>query len=69
MNAILGALKSKTMWAGIITIVVTAVSQPVQDYITAHPGTAGTIAGLALMILRTFTTQSLASKASGPPSA
>lgn len=63
MQAILGALKSKTVWTAVGGILLTALSPVVQDFISAHPGIAGTIAGTVMILLRTLTTQPLADKA------
>ena len=65
MDAIIGALKSKTVWTGVVGILLTALSPVVQDWISAHPGIAGTVAGTVMILLRTLTTQSLGDKAAG----
>ena len=62
MNAFLGALKSKTIWAAIATIILGALVDPVQVWIGAHPGIAATVVGAVFAFLRTLTTGSLASK-------
>jgi hypothetical protein len=67
LNIIFGALKSKTIWVSIATILVGALVTPVQDYVAAHPGIASTIIGLVFGLLRTVTGSSLAAK--GTPSA
>lgn len=67
MNMFLGALKSKTIWAAIATIILGALVDPVQVWVGVHPGIAATVIGAAFAFLRTLTTGSLASKA--PPSA
>lgn len=67
MNVIFGALKSKTVWAGVIAIVAGALIPGVQDWIAAHPGGSADAAGLALIVLRALTTESLAEKGGGPP--
>ncbi len=62
LNVIKGALLSKTVVVAIATVLLTALSEPVQVWIAAHPGMAGTMAGLVMTVLRTMTTGSLASK-------
>lgn len=64
MNVILGALKSKTIWASIAVILLGALAQPVQDYIAAHPGIASTLVGALFAVLRGITNGSLADKTS-----
>ena len=63
MNTILGALKSKTIWLSIAAIIVPAISDGVQQWIAANPGTASTVLGIAFATLRTLTTSSLSDKA------
>jgi hypothetical protein len=62
MNEILGALKSKTIWLAVATILVTAVIEPTQAYAAAHPGIVGSVIGVLIAIARGFTSQSLAAK-------
>lgn len=66
MDAILGALKSKTMWASLGTIILGTIVPPVNAWIAIHPGVASTAVGLVFGILRMFTTQSLEAKGSPP---
>lgn len=63
MDAFVGALKSKTIWMAIAGILVSALVPPVQDWIAAHPGMAGTLVSTIFGMLRVFTTTSLADKA------
>lgn len=63
MDKIFGALKSKTMWTAIATIMLGTLVGPVQDWIAANPGPAATVAGLVFAFLRTITTAPLADKA------
>jgi hypothetical protein len=65
MNAILGALKSKTVWVGVLTVIVTAIADPVQAWISAHPGATADLFGALMVGLRSITTSSLSAKA-GP---
>lgn len=67
LNVLIGALKSKTIWVSIATILVGALYTPAQEYVAAHPGIASTIIGLVFGLLRTVTGSSLAAK--GTPSA
>ena len=67
MNLIIGALKSKTIWVSILTILLGALADPVQAWISAHPGGAATVVGLVMAGLRLVTNQSLAAK--GTPAA
>lgn len=69
MDMILGALKSKTIWAAIATIILGALVDPVQAWIGTHPGIAATVVGAVFAFLRTLTNGSLAAKAGPPPSA
>jgi hypothetical protein len=62
IDVIVGALKSKTIWVAVAGILVSALYAPVQVWIAAHPGLAGTVAGLVMAALRTITTSSLAAK-------
>ena len=66
MNAILGALKSRTMWAALATVVLGTLVVPVQAWITAHPGPAAAVVGVVFAALRTMTTTSLADKGAPP---
>lgn len=66
LNVIFGALKSKTIWVAIATILVGGLYEPVQAYIAAHPGVASTIIGLVFGLLRTITGSSLAAKGAPP---
>lgn len=66
LEVIIGALKSKTIWVAVAGILVTALADPVQAWIAAHPGLAGTVAGLVMTALRTVTTSPLAAKGTTP---
>lgn len=66
MDAILGAIKSKTMWAAVGLAALGELAGPVQDWITNHPGLAATLIGAVFAALRVYTTQSLAEKGSPP---
>ena len=63
MNTIKGALKSKTMWAGLATIVLAHTDAILQ--IAGTVGTSGVVTGLSIvfMVLRAVTDTSLANKA------
>ena len=63
MNTIIGGLKSKTMWASVAAILLPALSDGVQQWVAAHPGTAGAVVGATFAFLRMVTTSSLANKA------
>jgi len=63
MNSLLGALKSKTVWAAVGTAVLGALVPPVNAWIAANPGTASSVVSLVMVVLRTMTTTSLADKA------
>ena len=63
MSTILGGLKSKTIWLSVAAIIVPAMSDGVQQWIAANPGTASTAVGIAFAVLRAMTTTSLADKA------
>jgi len=64
MNAFLGALKSRTMWAALATMVLANVPV-ITDFVTTHISGANavTILGVVFATLRYFTTSSLADKA------
>lgn len=62
MNSLLGALKSKTVWAGVATAVAGQLLPVVNGWIATNPGTASTVAGAAMVVLRAMTTNSLANK-------
>lgn len=66
LDIIKGTLKSKTIWVAVLGILVTALYDPVQVWIAANPGLAGTVAGLVMAALRTVTTSSIASKGTTP---
>jgi len=63
MNSLLGALKSKTVWAAVGTAVLGVLVPPVNAWIAANPGTASSVVSLVMVVLRTMTTTSLANKA------
>lgn len=66
MNAILGALKSKTIWFSVATILLGALVAPVQAWISAHPGLAATVVGAMFAALRGMTSTSLSEKGAPP---
>lgn len=66
MDAFLGALKSKTMWVALATLLLANFADPVQQFVAAHPGWAGTIVSVAFAGLRALTNSSLASKVTSP---
>jgi len=63
MNSLIGALKSRTVWAAVGTAVLGALVPPVNAWIAANPGTASTVVSMVMVVLRTMTTKSLAEKA------
>lgn len=63
LDTIIGSTKSKTNWTAIIVAVLTAVNEPVQQWIATHPSKAGAVAATLLIVLRAMTTTSLAEKA------
>lgn len=63
MDAILGSLKSRTMWAALALVVLGTVADPVQAWISANPGLASVVIGAVFAALRAFTTESLKAKA------
>lgn len=62
MNSLLGALKSKTVWAGVATAVAGQLLPVVNGWIATNPGTASTVVGTAMIVLRAITNKSLAAK-------
>ena len=62
MNSLWGVLKSKTMWAAVVTAVLPFISEPVQDWITLHPGPYAALAAALMAALRFFTKDSLNEK-------
>ena len=62
MNSLLGALKSKTVWAGVATAVAGQLFPVVDVWVAANPGTASSVVGLLMIVLRTFTNKALADK-------
>jgi uncharacterized lipoprotein YajG len=65
MDMILGALKSKTIWVAVATILLGALADPVQAWIAANPGVAASVAGVVMAVLRGLTTGSLSDKGQG----
>lgn len=61
-TALLGALKSKTIWASLILALVGALSDAAQQAVAANPGTA--LSGIAALFaaLRVWTTSALSDK-------
>jgi hypothetical protein len=64
LNTLIGALQSKTVWLGILTLISSNI-EPIRDFILAHVSGAhaATIVGLLTLVVRYFTTGSLADKA------
>jgi hypothetical protein len=62
MNSLLGALKSKTVWAGVATAVAGQLFPVVDGWVAANPSTASTLIGALMVVLRIFTSKSLADK-------
>lgn len=62
MNSLLGALKSKTVWAGVATAVAGQLFPVVNVWVATNPGTASTVVGALMVVLRTITNKSLADK-------
>ena len=63
MDAIVGALKSKTIWMAVVALLLSNLVDPVQLWIAAHPGLAGTIVAAVFAALRGVTASSLSDKA------
>jgi hypothetical protein len=63
LDTILGSSKSRTNWTAVGIALLTALNEPVQQWIAAHPGKAGSYVALIMVVLRTMTTTSLADKA------
>ena len=64
MNSLLGALKSKTVWAGVGTAVLGQLFPVVNGWVATNPGTASTAVGALMIVLRAMTTSSLSGKVS-----
>lgn len=62
-DVIKGALKSKTVWVAVATVLLGALAEPVQAYIAANPGVASSVIGVVMVALRAMTTSSLSDKA------
>lgn len=62
MKSLLGALKSKTVWAGVATAVAGQLFPVVDVWVAANPSTSATLVGGLMVILRMVTTSSLADK-------
>jgi L-asparagine transporter-like permease len=69
MSSLLGALKSWTIWIAVLTPIITALADPIQQYISAHPSWWTALLGAAFAALRAKTDQSLAEKGAPPPAA
>lgn len=65
MDAIVGALKSKTMWFAVLGILLSTLAAPVQEWIAANPGIAGALVSSIFAVLRMLTTTSLSAKGAG----
>jgi heme O synthase-like polyprenyltransferase len=62
MNSLLGALKSKTVWAGVATAVAGQLFPVVDGWVATNPSKASAAVGLLMIVLRTVTTTSLSDK-------
>lgn len=62
MNSLLGALKSKTVWAGVTTAVAGQLFPVVDVWVAANPSTASALIGAVMVLLRAFTNKALADK-------
>lgn len=62
MNSLLGAFKSKTVWAGVATAVAGQLFPVVDVWVAANPSTASALVGALMVILRAVTTSSLSDK-------
>lgn len=62
MQSLLGAFKSKTVWTGVALAVAGQLFPVVDLWVAANPGTAATVVGGLMVILRSVTTSSLANK-------
>ncbi len=67
MEKLLGALKSKTMWASLATLILANVPA-ITAWVSEHVGASGAALGVVFAILRALTTQSLETKGTGEPS-
>jgi hypothetical protein len=67
MNALLGAAKSKTMWAALAAAVIPFVFPAIDAWVAAHPGPTGILVGAVFAALRTITSESLSAKGTGNP--
>ncbi len=66
MEKLIGALKSKTMWLSLATLILANVPQ-ITAWISEHVGGTGAVLGIAFAMLRVLTTQSLQEKGTGVP--
>jgi hypothetical protein len=62
MNSLFGALKSKTIWAGVATAVAGQLFPVVDVWVAANPSTASALVGGLMVVLRAVTTTSLSGK-------
>lgn len=62
MNTLFGALKSKTVWAGVATAILGQIFPVVDVWVAANPSTAATLVGGLMIVLRAVTNTSLANK-------
>jgi hypothetical protein len=62
MNSLFGALKSKTVWAGVATAVAGQLFPVVDVWVAANPSSAATLVGTLMVVLRAVTTNSLSDK-------
>lgn len=63
MNAVTGALKSKTVWLGVIVAALSALQATLGNTLTAEQiGLVGPILGALIVWLRTLTDKPLAEK-------
>jgi hypothetical protein len=67
---LLGLLKAKTFWVGIVLAAVTNFAPIVQTWVATHPGTAGGVVAMVFgVVMRWLTTESLATKGAASPPA
>lgn len=62
MQSLVGALKSKTVWAGVATAAAGQIFPVVDVWVASNPSTAATLVGGLMIILRAVTKTSLSGK-------
>lgn len=62
MQSLLGALKSKTVWAGVATAVLGQIFPAVDVWVATNPSTAASLVGGLMIVLRAVTTKALNQK-------